>query len=376
MKAPVILDTTLRDGEQSPGVYFTRRDKLYVAKELDEMGIAIIEAGIPVMGPEEQHTLKLIRKTVKQARVLSWNRLLPQDVEASFRADVWTVHVSAPASDVMLEGKLGRSRSWLLSQIEKTIRFACDRGAEVSFGAEDASRSDLAFLANVFMTAQQLGAVRVRYADTLGLHTPRDVQRRMDELAPALQIPIDFHGHNDFGMATANALTAWESGAGVISCSVLGLGERAGNTSLEEFSAILAHLKDVDYCIDFKRLKSLGKRVARITQTPIPGKHPIIGDRIFTHESGIHVDGLLKNPLTYELLSPELLGGKRTIIAGKHSGGAAIQYLARQAGYTLSEHAGNEFIVGLRRQMNRQRGVDASRLLNAYLKKHAKPPSR
>lgn len=368
MRRPILLDTTLRDGEQTPGVYFTNKERLYIASELNELGIDIIEAGIPSMGEMEIDSLKAIKKLNLKSELLSWNRLLIEDVTASLRAGVKHIHVSAPASEIMLQKKMGKSRAWIIPQMEKVFDFLQKEGAVISFGAEDASRADLVFLKEIYVAAQQSGASRVRFADTLGLMTPSQVAEAIKYLSDGLNIPIDFHGHNDFGMATANALSAWENGADVISCSVLGLGERAGNTSLEEFVCIMQHLQKRIETFDLVRLKKLCQIISRWSGSPIPERKPIVGQKIFMHESGIHVDGILKDSTTYESFSPELIGGKRQFILGKHSGLKAVRYFANNEGYDLNDHLINDFLKDMRHQMAERRGVNAFVILDKYLK--------
>lgn len=368
MGKPILLDTTLRDGEQTPGVYFTNKEKLYIASELNDMGVQIIEAGIPSMGEEECKSLKAIKNLNLKSEILSWNRLLIDDVTTSLKAGITAIHVSVPTSDVMIEKKMGKTKSWIIPQMEKVFNFALKEGAVISFGAEDASRTEPQFLKKIFLTAQSLGAKRVRFADTLGIMTPSQVSDLMKYLSKDLGILIDYHGHNDFGMGTANALAAWENGADVISCSVLGLGERAGNTSLEEFACIMQYLKNEISSFDFVRLKKLCQTIAEWTNCPIPERKPIVGKKIFTHESGIHVDGILKEPTTYELLPPEYLGGNREFILGKHSGLKAVRYFANNKGYQISDSLVANFLKDMRSQMAQTKGINASSLLYHFLK--------
>lgn len=372
MGKPILLDTTLRDGEQTPGVYFTNKEKLYIASELSDIGVEIIEAGIPSMGDEERKSLKAIRKLNLKSEILSWNRMLIEDVITSLRAGIMTIHLSVPTSDVMIERKMAKTRDWIIPQMEKVFSFALKEGAVISFGAEDASRTDTQFLKKIFDTAQSLGAKRVRFADTLGIMTPSQVANQLNYLSKDLDIAIDYHGHNDFGMATANALAAWENGADVISCSVLGLGERAGNTSLEEFVCIMQYLKDQISGFDFVRLKKLCQAIAEWTDCPIPDRKPVVGKKIFTHESGIHVDGILKEPTTYELLPPESLGGNREFVLGKHSGLKAIRYFANNEGYEISDNLVDDFLKNMRSQMAQTKGINAFSLFGNFLRLKAK----
>jgi homocitrate synthase NifV len=371
MKRPIFLDTTLRDGEQSPGLYFTHNEKLHIARELDRVGIGIIEAGIPSMGDEERLTLTALKRLNLKAEILSWNRLLIEDVITSLQAEVTSIHVSVPTSDIMIENKMGKNRAWIIPQMEKVISFAISEGAEISFGAEDASRTAPEFLKKVFFAAQELGVKRVRFADTLGIMTPSDVAKTIKYLSGDLKIPIDFHGHNDFGMATANALSAWENGAEVISCSVLGLGERAGNTSIEELSGAMRYLKGGLPNFDFLTLKELCCTISSWIGRPIPDNKPIIGEQIYTHESGIHIDGILKKSSTYELFPPEQMGGYRKLVPGKHSGKKAIHYLAQMEGYDLTDIQIGEFLNDLRWRMARFRGIDSVMLFHDFLLNHS-----
>lgn len=371
MQAPILLDTTLRDGEQSPGIYFTHDEKIRIASALDQLGIPILEAGIPSMGKEEQASLRALQRLGLQAEILSWNRLLEKDIIASIEAEMVFVHLSIPTSDIMLKAKIGKTRDWLKPQMERVFRFANDHGLTVSFGAEDSSRTDSLFLKEILTAAQQLGAKRVRVADTLGIMMPQQVSQLIAELKQEISIPIDFHGHNDFGLATANALAAWESGAEVISCSLLGLGERAGNTSLEELAAIIHYLRQQYNDFDFIALKSLCERVSQYINMPLSDRKPLFGAKVFTHESGIHVDGLLKDSATYEFYSPEQVGRSRTVVVGKHSGRKAIRYLAGNEGYTLSDELIDDFLSDMRRRMSTTGNIDASGLFHTYLRTYA-----
>lgn len=258
-----IIDTTLRDGEQAPGVAFTVQEKVRIAKLLDRLGVYQIEAGTPIMGGLEQQAVAEIASLRLQCRVNSWNRLLLGDLRASVACGVRDVHISCPVSDIQIGCKLRRGHLWVLDTLKRAIRYAFDYGLRVTVGAEDASRADPAFLLEVGLIVQELGVERLRYCDTVSVMQPFEVVSRLDWLQERISLPIEFHGHNDFGLATANALAAVKAGIGYVDTTIGGIGERAGNTSLEEFSAALQGICGYDLQLDHRVLQLLGKYVAR-----------------------------------------------------------------------------------------------------------------
>ena len=367
MKRPILLDTTLRDGEQSPGIYFTHEQKIMLARGLDELGVEVIEAGIPGMGKEEKKVLRALARLGLKAEILAWNRLCDDDIRSSLESGVSCVHVSVPTSFQQLTRKLNKDTDWVFRQMDSVIGFAVREGLTVSLGAEDASRSDLGFVIRVFRHAEELGVTRVRYADTLGLLTPGKALRAIEAITGKLRVPLDFHAHNDFGLALANSLMAWEGGAQVISCSLLGMGERAGNTALEEFAGaahfLWGHFPD----FDFVRLRGLCSTLAEISSRPMPAHKPLFGSDIFKHESGIHVDGLIKDSENYEFFPPEATGGKRELVVGKHSGSASLKHLVGLRGKELSDSSAQEFLMRLRERMAGERDVNAEKLFESFL---------
>lgn len=367
-----ILDTTLRDGEQQPGVSFTRDDKIRLAKALSAWGIPILEVGIPAMGRAERRTIHDLYALGLASEVSVWNRLTDADVDVCLAERYPSVHLSVPVSDIMLKSKLGRDRSWVLSQVERQLSRVSWAGLRVSLGAEDASRADPEFVSQVFRAAARSGAHRVRFADTLGVLTPSDTTRLMTKVIEDLPIPVDFHGHDDFGLATANALAAAEAGAEVLSCSLLGMGERAGNAALEEVVAGL------DFLLDrqgqnrsrrerFPELAALCRIAAALAGVPVPERKALVGPGVFTHESGIHVDGLLKDCETYEAWPPEAFGSQRKVVFGKHSGLAALRHLAGGRGSSISEASAREFLEELREKMAENPGYQPAEALERFL---------
>ncbi|HEX3011977.1 MAG TPA: homocitrate synthase [Syntrophomonadaceae bacterium] len=229
-----IIDTTLRDGLQAPGVSFSIAEKINIAQLLDKLGVYQIEAGIPALGESEQEAIKAIAGLGLKCRVSTWNRLLLGDLRASLQCGITDIHIAAPVSDILIEDKLHRSKFWVLDSLRRVLRYADDYNCRVTVGAEDASRADPSFLMEFALLAQEMGAERFRYCDTLGVLDPMATYQRLNDLKKSLVIDLEFHGHNDFGMATANTICAIEAGIKYVDTTVGGLGERAGNASLEE----------------------------------------------------------------------------------------------------------------------------------------------
>jgi homocitrate synthase NifV len=333
---PRLVDLTLRDGEQAAGLRFPRGRRIEIARALGELGLREIEAGIPAMGRESEEDFSEIAEALPELRVFAWNRVRASDIEASARAGARCVHVALPTSDLMLRGKLGWERERALDELASALELCRRLSLEVAVGAEDASRTDGAFLLRVYGTAVEGGASRLRYADTLGTQDPFTVFELMSYLSPMFDVPLEYHAHNDLGLATANALAALRAGAWA-SVTVGGIGERAGNASLEQVACARALLHEADSGIELRGLAELNGLVASLSGRPIPPDKPIVGAMAFAHESGIHVDGLLKDPAAYEFLRPELVGRSRRIVPGSYSGQAALRHCAASLGFDLAE---------------------------------------
>jgi len=335
MKPPIICDTTLRDGEQAPGVAFTTEEKVAIARMLDEIGVQEIEAGTPAMGRAECEAIGRILDLGLHARVLAWNRAVISDMDASLHCGVTAVSISLPVSDLQIKGKLGKNRSWVLTQLCRTLEYARHRGLYVCVGAEDASRADPEFLCKFALTAATCGADRIRFSDTVGILDPMGTFKRISDLTSGLSIPVEIHTHNDFGLATANALAGIQAGAEIASTTVLGLGERAGNAALEQVVMSLKEIYGLETGVQADSLLPLCRYVAQASGREIPPGAPVVGEKIFSHESGIHADGVMKEPSMYEPYRPESVGRERRIVIGKHSGRHALTQRLQELGLDM-----------------------------------------
>ncbi len=329
-------DTTLRDGEQTAGVVFANREKIRIARLLDEVGVDQIEVGIPAMGGDEKATIKKIVGLNLNASVLAWNRAVQSDIKHSLDCGVNAVAISMPASDTHIDHKLKKSRQWVLESIKKAVDFAKKKKLYVSVNAEDGSRANLEFLIKFAQNAKDTGADRLRFCDTLGILDPFETFRVIKTIADEVDIELEMHTHDDFGMATANALAGLKAGANWINTTVNGLGERAGNAALEEVVMALKYISKDDLGFKTKMFRDLSEYVARSSARTIPAWKSIVGTNVFAHESGIHADGVLKNPLNYEAFSPDEVGLQRQVVIGKHSGTASIVAKFKEYGIELT----------------------------------------
>ena len=320
-----ILDTTLRDGEQTPGVALTVDDKIQIAQKLDNVGVDKIEVGFPASSKGELISSKQIKSLNLSSTVVGLARSVKNDIDAVLDADLDYIHTFIGTSPLHRDYKLKMSKETTISTAVEAVEYAKDHGLSVEFSAEDATRTERDFLFEIYRDVVDAGADFLDIPDTVGILTPIITRDLITDIKSNFKTPISVHFHNDFGLATANTLTAIECGANQAHVTVNGIGERTGNTSLEEIVVALHSAYGIKLNVDTSQLYSLSEFVGRLTGIKMPVNKPIVGDNAFAHESGIHVHGILNNSSTYEPISPELVGHSRKIVLGKHTGANALK---------------------------------------------------
>ncbi len=318
-----IFDTTLRDGEQTPGVSLSPEQKLTIAKRLDELGVDAIEAGFPVISDGERKGIKMINDANLNAEICGLSRADKKDIDAVIDSGLNYIHIFIATSDIHLEHKLKLSRDEALAKAIEAVEYGKSHGLQVEFSAEDATRTDREFLKKVFCEVANAGADRIDIPDTVGYSTPQYMAEITKDAIAVTQLPVSVHCHDDFGLAVANAISGIQAGASCAHVTINGIGERAGNASLEELVMALQCLQfdeKRETGIKTEKLYETSRFVSKLMGIPVQPNKAIVGENAFGHESGIHTHGVLSNPLTYEPISPELVGRTRWFQVGKHAG--------------------------------------------------------
>ena len=330
-----IFDTTLRDGEQTPGVSLSPEKKLNIAKKLDELGIDAIETGFPVISDGEREAVKMITSANLKSELCGLARTNKKDIDAAIDCGLNYIHTFIATSDIHLEYKLKMTRDEALSKAIEAVEYGKSRGLQVEFSAEDATRTDREFLKKVFGEVAKAGADRIDIPDTVGYSTPQYIAEITKDAIDATKLPVSVHCHNDFGLAVANAISGIQAGAQCAHVTINGIGERAGNASLEEFVMALNSLQfeqKWETNINTKLLYETSRYVSKLVGITVQPNKAIVGENAFGHESGIHTHGVLSNPLTYEPISPEVVGRTRWLQVGKHAGIHGMNAMLKEYG--------------------------------------------
>ncbi|MDH5810893.1 MAG: homocitrate synthase [Candidatus Methanomethylicaceae archaeon] len=335
MRKVMILDTTLREGEQTPGVSFTVEEKLQIARALDEAGVDMIEAGHPAVSRDVAEAVKKIASERLSAEILAHSRAIIADVDAALNCDVQRVAIFLGVTEAKLRS-MKMTKEDAVSTAISCIEYAKSHGLKVRFTAEDATRAEYEYVVSICRAAVEAGADRISIPDTVGSMTPSKTKDLFTKLSKDLKAELDAHCHNDLGMAVANALAAVEGGATAVHTTVNGLGERAGITALEPFAVALKVLYDVD-TVELDKLPELSAMVEKFSGIPVAPTQPIVGENAFSHKGGVHAAAVIFDPRTYEAFPPGLVGRQREIVISKYAGRVAVEDRLKRLGVALNE---------------------------------------
>ena len=341
-----VFDTTLRDGEQTPGISFTKAQKDTIARQLDKLGVDVIEAGFPISSKKDKEAVRSIAHLGLSARICGLARLLTSDIDACIDCDVDMIHIFVPSSEIQREHTTGMSEDAVKEQTYEMTRYVKNHGFQCMFSAMDATRTELRFLQELYRIAEEAGADIVNVPDTVGVSEPFGMYELVSEIYKVVKVPISIHCHNDFGLAVANSLAAVKAGASQVQVSVNGLGERAGNADLAETVMSLNAIYGLRTRIKTQYLFETAKLVERFSGVQIPITQPVVGENAFSHESGIHAHGVIKRSNTFEpgIMTPEMVGHRRRIVLGTHTGRHSIEKKLSEIGMSPSREQVEEIL--------------------------------
>ncbi len=339
-----ILDTTLRDGEQTPGVSLTADDKIEIAHQLSKLGVDTIEAGFPSSSDGEKRIVKDIAHAGLASQNCALSRCTKKDIDAALACDVGLIHVFIPTSPVQMKYAVNLTPDQVLASAVESIEYVKAHGVKCEFSPMDATRSEMPFLLRVCKAAQDAGMDSLNVPDTVGIMIPKTTAKLIEDIKAVVSVPISIHCHDDFGLAVANSLAAVEAGAAQVHVAVNGLGERAGNASLEEVVAALHVIYNYKTNVNTRLLYSTSRLIASLTGISVQANKAIVGENAFAHESGIHTRGVTEQPLTFEPISPELVGRTRKLVAGKLAGTRGIKAELEEIGIHPSEEQLSEIV--------------------------------
>lgn len=339
MKHVTVFDTTLRDGEQTPGISFPLNYKIQIARQLDKLGVDVIEAGFPMASKGEFEAVKTIAKLGLNSKVCGLSRIVKGDIDSALDADVDMVHIFISTSKIQIEHTIKKSREEIVEMAVDAVEYIRDNGRLCMFSAMDATRTETDYLKTIYKAVEDAGVDIINVPDTVGVATPFRFYDLIKELRSELKLPIDVHCHNDLGLAVSNTYAAVLAGADEVQVTVNGIGERAGNASLAEVVMILHSIEGIKTNIKTEYLVETSKLIERMTGIKIPPNTPIVGDNAFSHESGIHAHGVIKEASTFEpgVITPEMVGHRRRIVIGKHAGRHQIKKILEDAGYHVDD---------------------------------------
>jgi 2-isopropylmalate synthase len=360
-----IFDTTLRDGEQTPGISITPGQKVEIAVKLDELGVDAIEAGFPIVSLGEMEAIKTITKIGLNAEVYGLARAVQTDIDAAINCDLKYVHIFIATSDIHMQYKLKMNQEQVREKAVWAVDYAKKHGMQVEFSAEDATRSDRNFVREIFKAVATAGADRLDIPDTVGYATPQYISQLVKDVVEAtIKVPVSMHCHDDFGLAVANTISGINAGASSAHVTINGLGERAGNASLEEFVMALQCLYNRRHNIKTELLYETSKFISNVMGIIVQPNKAIIGENAFGHESGIHTHGIINNPLTYEPISPDLVGRKRWLQAGKHAGAHGIKAMLEDFGIEPTNEQLHEIVEKQKNLADKGKAITTAELLS------------